>query len=256
LRAAAFAAHHDHRRKRESGSGQMKRVLDSIAYSVTGLVLAAALLYGWRQLTAPPPMPAVPPLAEAAPAPPPPAPAAAAQPAATPPPPAAAQAPAAAPAVEASAQDAYAQDRARFDELQKGCYEAAANNRNGEYPSLQAMACDRYAQFAASRGWQPVTLPAYGQAPAAVAAAPEEPAPAEPPPIQDQSQVILLAPGYYGGYGSGFHRLRPPPPATDSNSRPQQQIGPNFAPPPPQQPPPVPQRQGGKALRPGTQDRP
>jgi len=230
----------------------MKRVLDSIAYSVTGLVVAAALVYGWRQLTAPPPMPPVPPLAEPVAPPVQPGPVAAMQqtavapPATTVPP-----APAAAPGPDV-APDAHAQERARFYELQKGCYEAAANNRNGEYPSLQAMACDRYAQFAASRGWQPVTLPAYGQAPSATPP-PEEPAAvAEPPVIQDQPQVILLAPDYYsGGYGGGHHHRPQLPPA--DNGRPQQQIGPNFTPPPPQQPPPVPQRQTSKLVRAGPQ---
>jgi len=223
------------------GKDTVKRVLHSVAYGMTGLVLAAGAVYGWRQLTAPPPMPPVPPLAETAAPPPPVATAAAVQQVLAPAPPASSPAPVA-PAYADTAQDVYAEDQARFYELQQACYQAAANNRNGEYPSFQAMACDRYAQFAASRGLEPGTLPAYGQAPDGPAEPVEQSAP------QDQSQVVLLAPDYYGGYGNHHHHHRPQP-LPDDNGRPQQQIGPNFTPPPPQAQPPVSQRQSSRAQR-------
>ena len=170
---------------------------------------------------APPPAPEPPPAAPTPRINPPPAP--------PPPPP---------PAQPDPAAQAAAQDQARFLSLQQECFRAAENNRNGEYPTFQAMACDRYAQFAAGHGWDPGTLPPYGQA----TAPPPEPVAQEPPAIQDQTQVILLAPGYYGsdrGNGQRQHWPRQP----ETSGRPQQQIGPNFTPPPPQQPPPVSQRQ-------------
>jgi len=51
-------------------------------------------------------------------------------------------------------------DAETFERLQKNCYDAANNNRDGEYPALQQMACARYAQFAESKGWNAGQLPA------------------------------------------------------------------------------------------------
>lgn len=224
-------------RKPPAESG-LKRILDILAYSISGLALAGAVAYGWRQLTRPPGLPPVPPLGSVQPAP----------PAAPPAPPAPLPVPSNPPPVPppspsrlnepAARAQAGAEDQARFLSLQQDCYRAAENNRNGDYPTFQAMACDRYAQFAAGHGWDPGTLPPYGQA----ATPPPEPVAQQQPPPQYQSQVILLPPGYYGndqGIGQRQHWPRRP----ETPSRPQQQIGPNYPLPPPQQPPPVSQRQ-------------
>jgi hypothetical protein len=226
----------------------LKRILDILAYSISGLALAGGVVYGWRQLTKPPELPPVPPLASIQPAPPPAAeiPPAAPAPAINPPP-----APPPLPEQPDAAAQAAAQDQARFLALQQDCYRAAENNRNGEYPTFQAMACDRYTQFAAGHGWDPGTLPPYGQA----APPPPEPVAQEQPSIQDQSQLILLAPGYYGyDRGNGQRQRWPRQPETPG--QPQQQIGPNYPLPPPQQPPPVSQRQrtSGKMVPAGPQN--
>jgi hypothetical protein len=132
------------------------------------------------------------------------------------------------------------QDRQRFDELRRSCYQAADNNRNGEYPALQAMACDRYAQFAAAHGRDAGILPGYGLATPPQPAQPETAA-VEPAPGVPQEYPYVIGPGYDAG-----HQPRPRPP--QEPGRPQGQIGPNYTPPPMQQPPPVSQR------RPAPQD--
>lgn len=43
--------------------------------------------------------------------------------------------------------------------LKRNCEQAAINNAQGEYPALQQMACNRFAQFAASKGWETGALP-------------------------------------------------------------------------------------------------
>ena len=50
-------------------------------------------------------------------------------------------------------------DVASFNALRRNCEQAAANNARGEYPALQQMACNRFAQFAASKGWDSGALP-------------------------------------------------------------------------------------------------
>ena len=205
--------------------------------------MAGGVVYGWRQLTRPPELPPVPPLASIQPAAPPaeappPAPGEASSPPPVPPPQQLPQAPPPDPAAQTLAQD-----QARFLSLQQDCYSAAASNQNGDYPTLQAMSCNRYTQFAAAHGWNPGPLPEYGQAAPKPQAA--EPVAADQPAmVQDQSQGVLLAPGYYDyGYNTGNdHRHRWPRQPQETPSRPQQ-IGPNYTPPPMQQPPPVSQRQ-------------
>ena len=242
----------------------LKRLFDYFAYAVTGLVLAGGTVYGLQSLQQP--AATIPQAAPAA--------AVAAAPASPPP---AVTAPAAAPAAVAAnsgpaagsqaapgpAAGPYSQpkdtpippvatvttqDKATFFALQRNCYDAAANNQNGEYPALQAAACNRYTQFANERGWDPGTLPAYGQA-APQAPAPAEAAVAAQPAVQDQPpQVIILDQNYdRDRYGDG-HRHHSHD--QSGNTQPQQQIGPNYALPHPQQPPPVSQQQPHNQMRP------
>ncbi|MBV8063003.1 MAG: hypothetical protein JOY51_05370 [Nevskia sp.] len=216
--------------------GPMKSTRELLGYGFAALVLGGGTAYGWHLLVRPPPIPPVPPLTE---------PAALPTPVASVPAPEPVQAAAVAPVSRPARQAApapdpvatpattYAQDQAQFYELQNGCYTAAANNSNGQYPAFQAMACDRYARFAAEHGWDPGTLPAYGQP---AAAAPQESTAQRALP-QDQARVLYVVPGV--DYGQG-HRHRQ---ARQDADGAQQQIGPNYPLPPPQQPPPVSQRQ-------------
>lgn len=216
----------------------MKKVLDILAYSIAGAALAGGVVYGWRQLTRPPAIPPVPPLAEPA-TPPAVPPVARASPPPQPPPPMQpASAPAAPPPLPQPDPVALqrAQDEQRFEELRRNCYEAADNNRNGDYPTLQAMACDRYAQFGAAHGWDTGELPPYGE-PRTQPQSPPEALAQQPAPYPDQPQVIFIGPGA----DATHHHHRPPPPP--DTAQPQGQIGPNYTPPPMQQPPPVSQRQ-------------
>jgi len=201
------------------------------ASSILACGIVAALLggvgYGWQQLTSPPPMPPVPPLNEAASrlppiaeAPPPPAPVTLQwMPRPRPQPD---------PAVLAQA----AEDRQVFQDLRRNCYDAAAYNSNGEYPGLQAAACDRYTQFADEHGWNTGALPGYAQP-----APPPQVVVEQPYSSWDQNsyppQVVYLGPVYSAGVP---HR---PPREPQNNEPPQGQIGPNYTPPPMQQPPPV-----------------
>ena len=236
----------------------LKRVIDYFAYAVSGVVLVAGATYGLQRLAQPKPAP--PQLAAAASAIPPSADSATSEAPAVEPDQAvpsdahqamnpttegADQAARQAEQEAAAEQAAFARDRATYYALQKNCYEAANNNQNGEYPELQATACNRYAQFAYARNWDTGTLPAYGQA------APQ------PPPPQDTSaaiqpeiaapppQVIILEQNYGPnrqgngfGNGYGYHRNE-----QSGGNRGQQQIGPNYPLPHPQQPPPVSQQQ-------------
>jgi hypothetical protein len=206
----------------------LKRVADILAYGVAAAALLGGVGYGWRQLTSPPPMPPVPPLNEAA-ARLPPIP----EPAPAPPAPAPVQAePGPRPTPDPAVAQA-AEDRQVYQELRRNCYEAAANNSNGEYPGLQAAACDRYAQFAGQHGWTTGALPGYAQA-----APPQQAVAEQPYSAGDQNgnppQVVYLGPVYDAGLT--HHR---PPRQPQNDEQPQGPIGPNYAPPPMQQPPPV-----------------
>ena len=218
----------------------LKRTFDYFSYTVTGLVVVAGAYYGIQRLSPPPiqlaplpPDPVATPVAAAPPAAVPPAPAA--------PPPLPAPAPATAANSDenlaaATANTVSAQDKATFFALQKNCYDAAANNQDGEYPALQASACDRYAQFANQRGWNTGPLPAYGQA-APQAAAPVQQMDAAVMQTSAQPQVIILDQNFDRSRPLHGHRHDQAAGATP------QQIGPNYALPAPQQPPPVSQEQ-------------
>lgn len=217
----------------------LKKVLDTIAYTVSGLVLAAGGYYGLQRLTKPAASPASNPPAPAAamqqpvtpasqPAPPPPQ----APPPDVPQPPRTPDADAAASAAEASA--ALQRDQSTFFALQKNCYDAAANNQYGEYPALQAAACNRYAQFANERGWDPGPLPAYGQQAAQPPAPVADSAEAPQPLVEAQPQVIILQQDFERDRQHGHHHDQPA-----AGTPPQRQIGPNYPLPHPQQPPPV-----------------
>jgi len=167
----------------------LKRVIDYFAYAVSGVVLVTGATYGLQRLAQPKPAPpqpaaaasAIPPSTDSATSE-----APAAEPDQAVPPdarqamnPTAEDADQAAQRAEqeaAAEQAAFARDQATYYALQKNCYEAANNNQSGEYPELQASACNRYAQFAYARNWDTGTLPAYGQ-----------PAP-QAPPAQDSSE--------------------------------------------------------------------
>ncbi len=244
----------------------LKRVIDYFAYAVSGVVLITGATYGLQRLVRP--KPAAPQLAAAASAVPPSADSAtseAAEPDQTAPPdarqamsPTAEDADRAARRAEdeaAAEQAAFARDQATYYALQKNCYEAANNNQNGEYPELQASACNRYAQFAYARNWNTGTLPAYGQA------APQ------PPPAQDTSaeiqpepaallppQVIILEQNYGrnrqgNGFGNDYDHHRNEQ-SGGNKGQGQRQIGPNYPLPHPQQPPPVSQQQPHNQMRP------
>lgn len=238
----------------------LKRVIDYFAYAVSGVVLVAGATYGLQRLAQPKPAPpqatttaaAVPPSTDFATSE-----APATEPDQAVPPdarqamnPAADDADRAAQRAEqeaAAEQAAFARDQATYYALQKNCYEAATNNQNGEYPELQASACNRYAQFAYARNWDTGTLPAYGQpAPQAPAQQdtsaeiqPEPAAPAPPP------QIIILEQDYGRnrqgfGNGYGYHHNEQ---SGGNKGQGQRQIGPNYPLPHPQQPPPVSQQQ-------------
>jgi hypothetical protein len=49
-----------------------------------------------------------------------------------------------------------------YNSLRNNCYANASNNSEGEFPALQQAACDRFANFARSRGWDTGPLPGYG----------------------------------------------------------------------------------------------
>ncbi|MDB5973411.1 MAG: hypothetical protein JWR07_171 [Nevskia sp.] len=233
----------------------LKRGIDYFAYAVSGVALVAGATYGLQRLAQP--KPAAPQVAAAAPATSTPADATEAPPtdadqatspdaqqAMNPPQPSAEELNLAARRAEeqaAAEQAAFAQDQATYYALQKNCYEAANNNQNGEYPELQASACNRYAQFAYARNWDAGTLPAYGQA------APQQPvqAPVDTtaeiqPEVATPPQVIILEQNYGrnrlgNGYGNGYHRNEQ---SGRNNVQGQHQIGPNYPLPHPQQPPP------------------
>ena len=143
---------------------------------------------------------------------------------------------------ETAEQAALFRDQATYYTLQKNCYEAANNNQNGDYPALQASACNRYAQFAYARGWNTGTLPAYGQP------APQTPPVADSPVVaqpdlsdqaqtQTQPQVIILNQNFVRERQEDGHR--PHDQFSGNNSQPPRQIGPNYTLPPLQQPPEV-----------------
>lgn len=236
----------------------LKKVIDYFAYAVSGVVLVAGATYGLQRLAQSKPAPPQP--ATAASTIPPSADSATSEAPATEPD--QAVLPDARPAISPTAEDAdraaqraeqeaaaeqaaFARDQATYYALQKNCYEAANNNQNGEYPELQASACNRYAQFAYARNWDTGTLPAYGQ-PAPQAPAPQDtaagvqPEPAAPPP-----QVIILEQNYGrdrqgNGFGNGYHHNEQ---SGGNKGQGQRQIGPNYPLPHPQQPPPVSQQQ-------------
>ncbi|MDB5974354.1 MAG: hypothetical protein JWR07_1114 [Nevskia sp.] len=239
----------------------LKRGIDYVAYAVSGVALVAGATYGLQRLVQP--KSAAPLVAAAAPAIPTPADSAAAeesptdadqaspdaQQAMNPPQQSAEDLNLAARRAEeqaAAEQAAFARDQATYYALQKNCYEAANNNQNGEYPELQASACNRYAQFAYARNWDTGTLPAYGQAVQQQAQAPVDttaevqPEVAAPPP-----QVIFLEQNYgrnRPGYGNDYGYRRNEQ-SGRNNVQGQRQIGPNYPLPHPQQPPPVSQQQ-------------
>jgi hypothetical protein len=243
----------------------VKRGIDYFAYAVSGVALVAGATYGVQRLAQPKPaapqvaaaVPAIPTTADsAAEAPPTDADQASpdAQQTMNPPQPSAEELNLAARRAEeqaAAEQAAFARDQATYYALQKNCYEAANNNQNGEYPELQATACNRYAQFAYARNWDTGTLPAYGQA------APQQPAQApvdttaevQPEVAAPVPQVIILEQNYGrnrlgNGYGNGYHRNEL---SGGNNAQGQRQIGPNYPLPHPQQPPPVSQAQHNPA---------
>lgn len=53
-------------------------------------------------------------------------------------------------------------DADTFNSLRRNCYDAARNNSQGQYPALQQAACDSFAAFARTKGWDTGPLPAYG----------------------------------------------------------------------------------------------
>ncbi|WP_029923270.1 hypothetical protein [Nevskia soli] len=245
----------------------VKKGIDYVAYAVSGVALVAGATFGVQRLMRP--KPAAPQVAAAAPAIPPPVDATEAPPtdadqatspdaqqAMNSPQPSAEELNLAARRAEeqaAAEQAAFARDQATYYALQKNCYEAANNNQNGEYPELQATACNRYAQFAHARNWDTGTLPAYGQA------APQQPAQApadttaevQPEVAAPAPQVIILEqnygryrPGSGYGNGYGYHRNEQ---SGHNNAQGQHQIGPNYPLPHPQQPPPVSQAQHNPA---------
>ena len=242
----------------------VKRGIDYFAYAVSGVALVAGATYGLQRLVQP--KPAAPQVATAAPAVPTPADATEvpptdadqtspdAQEAMNPPQPSAEELNLAARRAEeqaAAEQAAFARDQATYYALQKNCYEAANNNQNGEYPELQATACNRYAQFAYARNWDTGTLPAYGQA------VPQQPmqapvdttAEVQPAVAAPVPQVIILEQNYGrnrlgNGYGNGYRRNEQ---SGHNNVQGQHQIGPNYPLPHPQQPPPVAQTQHNPA---------
>jgi hypothetical protein len=240
----------------------LKRALDLLTYTVSAAVLGGGAVYAVHRLrAAPPPPPAV---AAAVPAPvpaPPPAATVSPPPVETAPPAAAApeSPPASASAEAASAPapavppppsggvlttakgDTYVlpapsssaeQDRSTYLALQRNCYDAAANNQTGQYPALQAAACNRYVQFAYEHGWNPGSLPPYGQAQVASAAPAYGAAQAGYPDDGSETVVYDAAIGGYRYIHRSHARTQAP-----------HQIGPNYPLPPPQPQPPVSQEQ-------------
>ena len=228
----------------------LKRVFDYLAYTISGLAVAGGAIYGLqrlpqRQATAPAAIPA--PVTAAS------GNSAVPEPSA----PDAQLAPtgnsgqATGEANDDTAEHAaFLQDQASFYALQKNCFDAADNNQNGDYPDLQASACNRYTQFADARGWDPGPLPAYGQ-----------PAPQQAPPpdysanaqadlsaapqtvIQAQPQVIIIDQNVAGGRAiEGREHHLPAQSGGNSYSPPPRQIGPNYSLPPPQPQPPIQQQ--------------
>ncbi len=49
-----------------------------------------------------------------------------------------------------------------YNALRNNCYANASGNSEGEFPALQQAACNRFAAFARSRGWDTGQLPGYG----------------------------------------------------------------------------------------------
>lgn len=49
-----------------------------------------------------------------------------------------------------------------YNTLRNNCYANARSNSDGEFPAMQQAACERFAAFARSRGWDTGALPAYG----------------------------------------------------------------------------------------------
>ena len=143
---------------------------------------------------------------------------------------------------ETAEQAALFRDQATYYTLQRNCYEAANNNQNGDYPALQASACNRYAQFAYSRGWNTGTLPAYGQPAPQTAPIADSPVVAQPDlsdqaQAQTQPQVIILNQNFVRERQGDGHR--PHDQFGGNNSQPPRQSGPNYSLPPLQQPPEV-----------------
>ena len=230
----------------------LKRVFDYLAYTISGLAVAGGAIYGLqrlpqRQATVPAAAPV--PLTAAS----------GNSAASAPSPPDAQPAPAGNPdqatndANDDTAEHAaFLRDQATFYALQKNCFDAADNNQNGDYPDLQASACNSYTQFAYAKGWDPGPLPAFGQ-----------PAPQQAPPadysaneqadlsaapqtvIQAPPQVIIVDQNFAGGRAiEGREHHLPAQSGGNSYTQPTRQIGPNYSPPPPQpQPPPQPPMQ-------------
>ncbi len=236
----------------------LKRVIDYFAYAVSGVVLVAGATYGLQRLAQPKPAPPQP--AATASAIPQPADSVTSEAPVTEPdqavPPDARQAmnPTAEDADQAARraeqdaaaeQAAFARDQATYYALQKNCYEAANNNQNGEYPELQASACNRYAQFAYARNWDAGTLPAYGQA-APQAPLPQQDSSAEiqPEPAASAPPQVIILEQNYGrdrqGFGNGYRHNEQ---SGGNKGQGQRQIGPNYPLQHPQQPPPVSQQQ-------------
>jgi hypothetical protein len=228
----------------------LKRALDFLAYTISGVAVAGGAIYGLQQL---PQRPAAVPAAAS------PVPAAAASSSSAAPepsPPDAQPAPAGNPdqAIgdangDTAEHAAFLRDQATFYALQKNCFDAADNNQNGDYPDLQASACNSYTQFAYAKGWDPGPLPAFGQPPqqqappadysangqADLSAAPQT-------VIQAPPQVIIVVQNFAGrrAIEEREHHL-PAQSGGNSYTQPTRQIGPNYSLPPPQpQPPPQP----------------
>ena len=148
----------------------MHRAFESAAYAVAAILIVGGALYGLARYSegdAPPPAPA--PTAAAAPR-------AVPRPLPSVPPPSSST-PAYRPSISenvvrtkdrvyflppapANPQQA---DVETYNALRRNCYEAAGNNRYGEYPAMQQSACTRYSEFARQRGWDTGALPAYAQ---------------------------------------------------------------------------------------------
>jgi hypothetical protein len=137
----------------------MNSTLETLAYGVAASVLVFGSLYGLARVVESP-APGVTPAIQPAPPPARPAP----MPSAWQPPPQ----PAPQNVVRTATRTYYLlsvpqaqSDVYTHNELRSNCYANARNNSYGEFPSLQQAACDRFANFARSRGWDTGPLPAY-----------------------------------------------------------------------------------------------